>query len=147
MTLIKKAFRAPVEVIDGCPLALKIIIEENQPLKVILKGQVSNIVLNVIQSLSNLVIFRFLWFQLPFIFLGARAFMQAAKKNIAFAIYATSLSTSIKDANKKNLNNTMNLRMYLRRKIHTCYQNINFTTMQLSFKMELNLFLAQFTIC
>jgi hypothetical protein len=113
--LIGKVHPAPMEVIDRWPLTLGNVMEEIQPLEVMLGDQVSHVVFNIIQCPANLVVVVVLglpWFELynpdidwslrkifsksknknkkyiqPLI-LGARAFARAAKKNVAFAIYA-----------------------------------------------------------
>jgi hypothetical protein len=47
--LVGKAHPTPVEVIDGWPLGSGNVMEETQPLEVMLGDQVSHIVFNIIQ--------------------------------------------------------------------------------------------------
>jgi hypothetical protein len=116
LTLIKKTRPIPVEVIDGRPLASGDIVEETQPLKVTLGDQVSNVIFNIIQNPTNPVILGLPWFELHnpdidwhsrrissrprkrttnqprHLFLGAKAFIQTAKQNVAYAVYAVPMS-------------------------------------------------------
>jgi hypothetical protein len=57
LELIGKAYPAPVEVIDGQPLASRNMMEETQPLEVMLGDQVSHVVFNLIQCPANQVVF------------------------------------------------------------------------------------------
>jgi hypothetical protein len=57
LELIGKAHLAPVELIDGWPLASENVIEETQPLEVMLEDQESHVVFNIIQCPANLVVF------------------------------------------------------------------------------------------
>ena len=125
LEFIKKTHPAPVEVIDGQPLTSRNVMEETQPLEVMLGNHVSHVVLNIIQCPGNLVVFGLPWFELhnhdidqklqkisskskikmkkyiqPLIF-GDKAFVRAAKKNIAFAIYTTPMDTSTKTGIQK----------------------------------------------
>jgi hypothetical protein len=118
LELIGKAHPAPVKVIIGRLLALGNVMEETQPLEVMLGDQVSHVVFNIIQCPTNPVVLGLLWFELhnpnidwslrrispktknkrkkyiQHLILGARAFARAAKKNVAFAIYTTPMGTS-----------------------------------------------------
>jgi hypothetical protein len=119
LELIGKAHPAPVEVIDGRPLASGNMMEETQPLEVMLGDQVSHVVFNIIQCPANPVVLGLPWFELhnpdidlslrrispksktkkkkyiqPLIH-GARTFVRATKKNVAFTIYAIPMGTSI----------------------------------------------------
>jgi hypothetical protein len=113
LELIGKAHPALVEVIDGRPLISGNMMEETQPLEVMLGDQVSHVVFNIIQCPANLVVLELHnpgidWslrrissksknkkkkYIQPLI-LGAKAFTRATKKNIAFVIYATPMDTS-----------------------------------------------------
>jgi hypothetical protein len=62
LILRKKVVPTLVEVIDGRPLALANVIEETQPLEIILEDQISSIVFNISQSPLNPVILGLLWF-------------------------------------------------------------------------------------
>jgi hypothetical protein len=118
LELIGKVHPTLVEVIHGQPLASGNVMEEIQPLEVMLGDQISHVVFNIIQCPANPVVLGLPWFELhnpdvdwslwkissksknktikyiqPLI-LGARAFAHAAKKNVAFAIYATPMDTS-----------------------------------------------------
>jgi hypothetical protein len=119
LELIEKAHPAAVEVIDGRVLISGNVMEETQPLEVILGDQVSHVVFNIIQCPANPVVLGLPWFELhnldidwnlqrissksknkkkkyiQLLILGTRAFIRAAKKNIAFTIYATPMGTSI----------------------------------------------------
>jgi hypothetical protein len=120
LELIGKAHPALVAVIDGRPLASGNVMEETQPLEVILGDQVSHVVFNIIQCLANPMILGLPRFELhnpnvdwslrrifsksknkkkkyiqPLI-LGTRAFTCATKKNVAFAIYAIPMGISTK---------------------------------------------------
>ena len=64
LELIKKAHPTSMEVIDGRPLALGNVMEETQPLEVMLGDQVSHVVFNIIQCPANPVVFGLLWFGL-----------------------------------------------------------------------------------
>jgi hypothetical protein len=64
LELIEKAHPTPVEVIDGRPLVSGNVMEETQPLEVMLGDQVSHIVFNIIQCPANLVVLDLLWFEL-----------------------------------------------------------------------------------
>jgi hypothetical protein len=118
LELIEKAHPTPVEVIDGRPLVSGNVMEETQPLEVMLGDQVSHIVFNIIQCPANLVVLDLLWFELynpdidwnlrkissksrnklkniqPLI-LGARACARVIKKNITFVIYIAPMGSSI----------------------------------------------------
>ena len=48
INIIKKANPALVEVIDGRPLALGNVVEEMEPLEVILRNHISHVVFNII---------------------------------------------------------------------------------------------------
>jgi hypothetical protein len=118
LELIGKAYLSLVEVIDQWSFALGNVMEETQPLEVMLVDQGSHVVFNIIQCPTNLVVLGLPWFELhntnidwslqrifsksknknkkyiqPLI-LGAKTFARAVKKNIAFAIYATPMGTS-----------------------------------------------------
>jgi hypothetical protein len=120
LELIGKAHPATVEVINGRPLTSGNMMEEIQPLEVMLGDQVSHVVFNIIQCPTNPVVLGLPWFELhnpdinwslwrispkskkkkkkyiqPLL-LGAKTFVRAAKKNVAFAIYATPMGTSTK---------------------------------------------------
>ena len=62
--LIGKAHPTPVEVIDGRPLASENVMEETQPLKVMLGDQVSHVVFNIIQCPANPLVLGLRWFEL-----------------------------------------------------------------------------------
>ena len=64
LELIGKAHHVPMEVIDGRLLALENMMEETQPLEVMLRDQVSHVVLNIIQCPTNLEILGLPWFEL-----------------------------------------------------------------------------------
>jgi hypothetical protein len=64
LELIEKAHPTPVEVINGWPLASGNVIEETQPLEVILGDQMSHVVFNIIQCPANPVVFGLPWFEL-----------------------------------------------------------------------------------
>jgi hypothetical protein len=64
LELIGKAHPAPVEVIDGRPLASGNMMEETQPLEVMLGDQVSHVVFNIIQCPANPVVLGLPWFEL-----------------------------------------------------------------------------------
>jgi hypothetical protein len=64
LELIGKAHPAPVEVIDGWPLTSGNVMEETQPLEVMLGDQVSHVVFNIIQCPTNPVILGLPWFEL-----------------------------------------------------------------------------------
>jgi hypothetical protein len=59
LELIRKAHLAPVEVIDGQLFALGNVMEERQPLEVILGDQVSHVVFNIIQCPANPMVLGF----------------------------------------------------------------------------------------
>ena len=116
IVLAKKAHPVSVKIIDERPFAPENVIEETEPLEVILENHISHIVFNIIQCPSNPIVLGLPWFELhnPSIdwssqkislkvkqkakkslrplFLGAKAFMHATKKNEIFAIYATPMS-------------------------------------------------------
>jgi hypothetical protein len=119
LELIGKAYLAPVEVIDGWPLASGNMMEETQPLEVMLGDLVSHVVFNIIQYLANPMVRGLPWFELhnldvdwnlqrisskhkmkiniqPLIH-GTKAFARVAKKNVAFAIYVILMGTSIEN--------------------------------------------------
>ena len=122
IVLVKKKHPAPVEVIDGQSLASRNVMEETQPLEVTLRDQTSKIVFNIIQCQTNPIVLGLPWFELhnPDIdwrsrsvisrkrrhgtrnpqpsFIGAKAFMKAAKNEPIYAIYATPMSNSIQKA-------------------------------------------------
>jgi hypothetical protein len=52
-----------MEVIDGRPLASRNVMEETQPLEVMLRDQVFHIVFNIIQCSANPVVLGFPWFE------------------------------------------------------------------------------------
>ena len=112
LELIEQAPFTPMEVIDEWSLVLGNIMEEIQSLEVMFGDQVSHVVFNIIQCPINPMLLGLPWFELhnpdvdwslrrmfsrlknkkkksiqPFIF-RAKAFTRAAKKNVAFAIYA-----------------------------------------------------------
>jgi hypothetical protein len=64
LELIRKAHPAPVEVIDGRPLASGNVMEKTQSLEVMLGDQVSHVVFNIIQCPANLVVLGLPWFEL-----------------------------------------------------------------------------------
>jgi hypothetical protein len=64
LELIEKVHPAPVEVIDGRPFASGNVMEEIQPLEVILAYQVSHVVFNIIQCPANPVVLGLPWFEL-----------------------------------------------------------------------------------
>jgi hypothetical protein len=64
LELIGKAHPAPVEVIDGRPLTSGNMMEETQPLEVMLGDQVSHVVFNIIQCPANPVVLGLPWFEL-----------------------------------------------------------------------------------
>jgi hypothetical protein len=64
LELIGKAHHAPVEVIDSWPLASGNVMEETQPLEVMLGNQISYVVFNIIRCPTNPVVLGLLWFEL-----------------------------------------------------------------------------------
>jgi hypothetical protein len=64
LELIGKAHHAPVEVIDKRPIVSGNVMEETQPLEVMLGGQVSHVVFNIIQCPANPVVLGLQWFEL-----------------------------------------------------------------------------------
>jgi hypothetical protein len=64
LELIEKAHPAPVEVIDGRPLVSRNVIEETQPLEVMLGDQMFHVVFNIIQCPANPVVLGLPWFEL-----------------------------------------------------------------------------------
>ena len=64
LELIGKAHHVHVEVINGWLLASGNVVEETQPLEVMLGDQVSHVVFNIIQCLANLVVLGLPWFEL-----------------------------------------------------------------------------------
>jgi hypothetical protein len=64
LELIGKAHPILVEVIDGWFLASGNVIEETQPLKVMLRDQVSYVVFNIIQCPTNPIILGLPWFEI-----------------------------------------------------------------------------------
>jgi hypothetical protein len=56
LELIRKAYSVPMEVIDGQPLALGNVMEETQPLEVILRNQIFHVTFNIIQCCANAAI-------------------------------------------------------------------------------------------
>jgi hypothetical protein len=128
-------------------------------------------VFNIIHCPANLVVLGFLWFELhnpdidwnlwrissksknknkkyiqPLI-LGARAFVRAVEKNVAFAIMLHLWVLQQKQVYKNFPCNIMISRMYLRRKMLTYYWNTVCMIVQLNYKMEHNLHLDQYIIC
>jgi hypothetical protein len=63
LELIGKAHPTPMEVIDGRPLALGNVMEETQPLEVMLGDQVSHVVFNIIQCPTNPMVLGLPWFE------------------------------------------------------------------------------------
>jgi hypothetical protein len=119
LELIGKAHLAPVEIIDGRSLASRNVMEEIQHLEIMLGNQVSHVVFNIIQCPANPLVLGLLWFDYitliligvyegffqnkkikwkkyiqPLVF-GTRVSVRVAKENVAFAIYATPMDTSI----------------------------------------------------
>jgi hypothetical protein len=66
LELIRKAHPASVEVIDGRLLTSGNLMEETQPLEVMLGDQVSHVVFNIIQFPANPVVLGLLWFELHY---------------------------------------------------------------------------------
>jgi hypothetical protein len=64
LELVGKAHPTPMEVIDGRPFASGNMMEETQPLEVMLGDQVSHVVFYIIQCPTNLVVLGLLWFEL-----------------------------------------------------------------------------------
>ena len=64
LELIGKAYPAPREVINRWPLTSGNVMEETQPLEVMLKDQVSHVVFNIIQCPSNSMVLGLPWFEL-----------------------------------------------------------------------------------
>ena len=64
LELIEKAHPAPMEVINGQPLASRNVMEEIQSLEIMLGDQVSHIVFNIIQCPANPVVLGLPWFEL-----------------------------------------------------------------------------------
>jgi hypothetical protein len=64
LELIEKAHLAPMEVIDGRLLASGNVIEETQPLEIMLGDQVSHVVFNIIQCPANPLVLGLPWFKL-----------------------------------------------------------------------------------
>jgi hypothetical protein len=64
LELIGKVHPAPVEVIDGWPLASGNVMEETQPLEVMLGDLVFHVVFNIIHCPANPVVLGLPWFEL-----------------------------------------------------------------------------------
>ena len=64
LEFLGKAHPTPMEIIDGQPLASRNVMEEIQPLEVILRDQVSYVVLNIIQCPANPMVLGLPWFEL-----------------------------------------------------------------------------------
>jgi hypothetical protein len=64
LELIGKAHPAPVEVIDGWPLTSGNVMEETQPLEVMLGDKVSHVVFNIIQCPAYPMVLGLSWFEL-----------------------------------------------------------------------------------
>ena len=64
LNLIGKAYPALMEIIDGRPLASGNVMEETQPLEVMLGDIVSPTVINIIQCLANTVVLGLPWIEL-----------------------------------------------------------------------------------
>jgi hypothetical protein len=64
LELIGKAHPTPVEVIDGRPLTSGNVMEETQPLEVMLGDQVSHVVFNIIQCPAYPMVLGLSWFEL-----------------------------------------------------------------------------------
>jgi len=140
ISLVKKPYPVPVEVIDGRPLASGHITHETIPLEIELEGHNSFLVFNVIKTPTSSIILGLSWLRkynpnidwstlkiksfptttIPPkqptrskirhpkpLFIGAKAFMRAAKHSNPFAIYATpardeaTIVTSIPDQYKE----------------------------------------------
>jgi hypothetical protein len=64
LELIGKVHATPMEVIDRLLLVSENVMEESQPLEVMLGDQVSHVVFNIIQCPANPVVLGLLWFKL-----------------------------------------------------------------------------------
>jgi hypothetical protein len=64
LELIRKTHPTPMEIIDGRPLVSGNVMEEAQPLEVMLGDQISYVVFNIIQCPTNPVVLGLPWFEL-----------------------------------------------------------------------------------